>query len=145
MLKSDWRWLNMPKNVSDNPRMCRRCGAEYVPTGNRQENCVACIRELDRERCTAYYKRTYAPKGYSQVRENNNAWRGGIGVYRKLVESRPCALCGSTKHLVVHHKDHDRSNPDVSNLVVWCRSCHSKHHLRRDSKGRYITHVEGIV
>jgi len=31
--------------------------------------------------------------------------------------------------LVVHHKDHDRSNNKLSNLEVLCPTCHWEHHL----------------
>jgi hypothetical protein len=43
-----------------------------------------------------------------------------------------CNRCGYNKFiqvLVVHHKDHNRENNDLSNLEVLCPTCHWEHHL----------------
>ena len=50
-----------------------------------------------------------------------------------------CEHCGSTKNLIVHHKDHDHSNNSKGNHETICRTCHSKEHAdqRRDGKGKY--------
>lgn len=39
-----------------------------------------------------------------------------------------CQKCGSTRNILVHHKDEDRHNSDLSNLEVLCRSCHNRMH-----------------
>lgn len=42
-----------------------------------------------------------------------------------------CARCGYNKHkevLQVHHKDKDRTNNDLSNLIILCPTCHSETH-----------------
>lgn len=118
----------MAKNVSSNPKKCVRCGAEYMPTSNRQLYCVTCQREINNQRCSERYYKTYQRKGYNQKRENNNNWKGGVGIYRQLVEGTQCERCGSTKNLCVHHKDRNRYNNDPSNLEVLCRRCHQLEH-----------------
>lgn len=35
-----------------------------------------------------------------------------------------CERCGTTEHLMVHHKDRDRSNNKPENLMTLCFSCH---------------------
>lgn len=43
-----------------------------------------------------------------------------------------CSGCGYNRFvqaLQVHHKDHNRSNNDISNLEILCPTCHWEHHL----------------
>mgnify|MGYP000871709821 CR=1 FL=1 len=62
---------------------------------------------------------------YNQSGKNNNNYKNGISMYQKRRKSR-CERCGSTKNLMVHHKDHNRSNNEPSNLETLCWSCHEK-------------------
>jgi len=47
-----------------------------------------------------------------------------------------CQLCGKPqlyeryRGLHIHHKDKNRKNNSLDNLIVLCRSCHSKQHAR---------------
>ena len=43
-----------------------------------------------------------------------------------------CQGCGQTEDVVVHHKDGDRSNNDLSNLIPLCAGCHGAVHARSD-------------
>lgn len=62
-------------------------------------------------------------------------WQHGRGSYRKILKrsgTEPvCALCGSTddRVLIVHHKDVNRKNNSLENLVWLCRNCHYLVHL----------------
>ena len=47
----------------------------------------------------------------------------GRRTYRKFLGSK-CFDCGSTKSLIVHHKDENRKNNHRSNLRTICPSCH---------------------
>lgn len=54
---------------------------------------------------------------------NNPMWKGGVSVcyYRRLFEDvlpKACQICGSTKNLTVHHKDGNRRNNAIENLIV---------------------------
>ena len=43
-----------------------------------------------------------------------------------------CQLCGYDRHpgiLQVHHKDKDRNNNQIENLLVCCPNCHAEQHL----------------
>jgi hypothetical protein len=55
------------------------------------------------------------------------AWKEAhMDIYNQLrIE---CATCGSKIELVLHHKDLNRSNNTLSNLVCLCNSCHWKLH-----------------
>ena len=62
-------------------------------------------------------------KGYNQGGKNNNNYKNGISMYAQRKKSK-CQSCGSTKNLMVHHKDGNRKNNDASNLKTLCWSCH---------------------
>ncbi len=54
--------------------------------------------------------------------------------YRRLAlqhNAPRCTICGYDAHenvLEVHHKDKDRSNNELENLVVLCPTCHKELH-----------------
>ncbi len=48
--------------------------------------------------------------------------------YREYVTKEKCANCYSTKFLLVHHIDFDRTDNDPQNLKVLCKSCHQTIH-----------------
>lgn len=68
---------------------------------------------------------------------NHPLWNGGTSLYRRLKEESGdkmvCTACGikDKRLLVVHHKDHDRGNNQLSNLQWLCRNCH---YLAHDCK-----------
>ena len=45
-------------------------------------------------------------------------------------KDRVCVVCDSEDNVVVHHKDGNRSNQDLDNLIPLCQSCHDKVHYR---------------
>lgn len=57
-----------------------------------------------------------------------------------FIPSDKCEKCGSTKNLLVHHIDHNRSHNYKANLMVLCKRCHQEHHCVRDAKGRFARH-----
>ena len=61
----------------------------------------------------------------------------GISTYRKVKKNK-CEWCNSQKNLLVHHKDENRKNNNLDNLITLCKSCHQKLHTKRNAKtGRY--------
>lgn len=62
---------------------------------------------------------------YNQSGKNNNNYKNGISMYAKKKKSK-CERCGSTKNLMVHHKDGNRKNNSASNLKTLCWSCHEQ-------------------
>ena len=43
-----------------------------------------------------------------------------------------CHNCGEEEDILVHHRDGDRSNNELSNLIPLCSTCHGKVHGRSD-------------
>ena len=78
---------------------------------------------------------------YAEVNrgENNPNWRDGAsqlpydfrfnGILKDRVKERDgycCQYCGTPFDLVVHHRDWNKMNSNIDNLVTLCRSCHGK-------------------
>lgn len=66
--------------------------------------------------------------------DKHRLWQGGVYVYRDvMIKSnidQICKKCGidDLRVLVVHHKDRNRKNNHLNNLVWLCRNCHSLIH-----------------
>ncbi len=63
--------------------------------------------------------------------KKHHSWKGGNRIYRKRALQHyelKCVKCNSQNRLVVHHKDKNRLNGELTNLVILCGSCHSKEH-----------------
>jgi len=65
-------------------------------------------------------------KGYdkSMTREGESK----VVKYRELIKIDKCARCGYNEFscsLQVHHKDSDRDNNNLDNLVLLCANCHT--------------------
>ncbi|HAM88755.1 MAG: hypothetical protein US83_C0003G0009 [Candidatus Falkowbacteria bacterium GW2011_GWC2_38_22] len=62
-------------------------------------------------------------------------WKGGLNVYRDILkksgQKQICAKCGiqDKRILLVHHKDVNRKNNDIENLVWLCWNCHHLVHI----------------
>ncbi|PYQ25620.1 MAG: hypothetical protein DMF56_26875 [Acidobacteria bacterium] len=54
---------------------------------------------------------------------------GGIQAYRRC-RKPACERCGSTKNLMVHHRNHNRRDNVLTNLETVCRSCHCSHSIK---------------
>ena len=96
-------------------KKCLDCGKLIVNASTRCRPCSAIAR-------TGKYH-PKIPKG-----EKSPHWRGGIGIYRALVTIDKCELCDNKDSLIVHHKDQNRRNNNLSNLQVLCYPCHSNIH-----------------
>jgi len=73
------------------------------------------------------------------VGENHPNWVGGEfagrGILKRSDRKLVCEHCGNSDRrvLVVHHKDHNRRNNKISNLIWLCHNCHHLIHNHRDS------------
>ena len=69
-----------------------------------------------------------------RIGENHPNWLTGVTTYRKLMlknsKELKCKNCNfvDKRVLIVHHKDRNRSNNDLSNLELLCRNCHYLEH-----------------
>lgn len=76
------------------------------------------------------------------IGDNHANWKGGESSYRHILQrsslERICAKCKTidTRILAVHHKDKNRANNALSNLIWLCHNCHFLvHHYTNESKG----------
>jgi hypothetical protein len=74
-------------------------------------------------------------------RESTVQWEGGKSpsvyrdiAFRELGLKQECVVCGS-ENALVHHKDKDRTNNNIDNLVVLCRPCHARLHNHQGDCG----------
>jgi 5-methylcytosine-specific restriction endonuclease McrA len=52
--------------------------------------------------------------------------------FKELKKGESCRMCGNKIDLQVHHIDENRQNNQMSNLIILCRSCHSKQHRGKE-------------
>ncbi len=74
-------------------------------------------------------------KAYVKQGKNNQTYSPAHSSARKINEyfnkQTICQQCGSTNCLDVHHKDYDYTNNEPDNLILLCRSCHTKLHREK--------------
>lgn len=126
---------------------CLRCGIEVPYRTAKPKYCPVCRKKVNSELVMQGRKRrnpnVEIGVGSGNYSTNKDKVTTGISIYRRLITSDSCTRCGSRKNLLVHHKDEDRTNNQVTNLEVLCKACHQSHHLIRDPKtGRYLGKVK---
>lgn len=110
----EWKCLDCKKIISNRSIRCKRCANKF--------------------RIGTHYGKE------SKLGKKNPAWKGGIsdGYYKRIVyENYPyeCQICGSNFKLCCHHKDGNRKNNNLLNLMLVCHSCHEYLHQRRRNRG----------
>ena len=124
--------------------ICGICGSVVERQAPSQRYCYNCSlvrsKEVTNKAQEAYRRR----KGYGvrepgcQTGTKNNNWKNGIGSYGKLRGKESiCSKCGEEEFrlLCVHHINEDRTDNDPKNLIVICRSCHSREHKLENNFG----------
>ena len=130
--------------------VCRRCGETFKLKATWAWYCPSCRKKRNVEINMAVKKRkiptTEIGVGSGNSSKNkghytHGSFKTGIQAYRRIYrdahEDMKCELCGSTRHLCIHHKDENRYNNKLDNLQCLCKSCHQKHHLKRDKQGKF--------
>ncbi|OQB68611.1 MAG: hypothetical protein BWX92_03916 [Deltaproteobacteria bacterium ADurb.Bin135] len=140
---------------------CVVCGKEF--RARKAYNSGNLYRETCSDECLFEYKSQRSKEGWTEERkqhqselftgrdmsgwnmakgEGNYSWKGGYSsrTYRRIAfeelgMEKVCEVCGTTKGLAIHHRDRDRTNNTRENLMVMCRSCHTKHHNDRKEIG----------
>lgn len=102
---------------------CFSCGKESYKSPSQQKHSKSSKFFCSKVCQTNWRNRVY-------VRERHANWKGGIRIYRELLINSDrkisCVLCGisNEKILTAHHKDHDRNNNSLRNLLWLCLNCH---------------------
>ena len=119
---------------------CITCGTTIE--GNRKDKkyCKECLRKRKIEQVMRARKKRF-PEIEIGVGSGNSYKNKhqplGIQTYRRAKKTK-CEWCGSNKNLCVHHKDENRYNNDINNLITICKRCHQTHHtVRNMTTGRY--------
>lgn len=109
---------------------CHTCGAKtwkmHKDIARSKSNKFFCNKS-----CQAKWRN----KEFSGINHPN--WCGGEFTYYRVMREnniKPvCRDCGyeNKKALVIHHKDQNRRNNDISNLTWLCRNCHYLVHLKK--------------
>lgn len=145
----------MHKHLSIKTLTCTKCGDEFEFKGTTNAlYCPKCRKEVTKflyiksDVKTGRTKIGYIGKGNNNGKGvTHNSYKSGIGLYRQirtdyLKENNipiVCEVCGSDKNLEVHHIDENRQNNNVENLILLCKSCHKKKHIKRDELGKFIS------
>jgi len=129
-------------------RACNICQVLYLPTGSCSKYCPVC-RPIETKRIrNEGVKRWGYAKGYLNGKGSgsatgkgkaNHMYTYGVANFQQYARERKatiglCELCGKDiKHAthyewVGHHIDHDRTNNDISNLLLICKKCHQIEH-----------------
>ena len=139
------------KNNSIKIVSCKVCGDTFEFKGTTSPKYCRSCRKIERVKITTKSKvkngKMSADKvgigsGNGYVGKDSPFFKTGIGIYKRLkkesMDELKCEICNSTKFLEVHHKDHNRENNELDNLILLCKSCHKKEHIHRDEFGRFI-------
>lgn len=96
---------------------------------------------------TKRYKKEHSHKGFRfQKGCYNYQYKDGSASYRKyktLMSVSSCHLCSEEKkQIVIHHKDFDRTNNLLWNLMPLCNPCHRREHKIYESRYGFCTNYE---
>lgn len=119
-------------------RICSRCKRKLSENqfslcskNGRQRYCKECrsnVGKLNRQQANRAARLRYRKEKTDMAKQAARVkWRRSAQ-YRYMKKVGYCLMCLCEKDLCVHHRDNDPSNNRISNLVVLCRSCHSKLH-----------------
>ena len=121
--------------------ICIQCNKEFQTESKRKDKrmCNACLKQNKIRQVMLARKKRFpnieigVGSGNSSVNKNRTLTKNN---YRKIKKIK-CELCGSDLHLCVHHKDGNRNNNSLENLITVCKKCHQTHHVKRDEFGRF--------
>lgn len=86
-------------------------------------------------------------RNLTYVGENHANWKGGESSYKQAMHRAGvpaiCARCKivDARVLAVHHKDKNRKNNALSNLVWLCHNCHFLVHHYKNEAGTFLVPV----
>lgn len=134
---------------------CVICGRKFTHISSRANKAKYCSRECYHIAqsyngrtiftCQHCNKKFKGPKSTNRKfcskrcvnKANKETWKPSFSTARKSMIARgmisKCEKCGYNKEpkiLGVHHKDENRNNNELSNLIVLCPTCHSLEHVK---------------
>lgn len=135
------------------PKRCAQCNKLYTPTGSSSKYCSLSCRDRAYKQTGKFkeYRMRHAIK-HNKVKHPgvgkggaphsgalNPAWKGGVTLTQKVrhqvkLTKKKCEACGkdltNATHYewCIHHKDHNKRNNKLQNLMLLCKRCHQIHH-----------------
>lgn len=131
-------WEAAPASVmySDYTHRCPNCGTKegkYVKCAYCGKEIYRSPSQLEKSKSGFYYcSHECGNLHKNQLREEAGEWDNSITGYRsRALKAYPhkCAVCNydeDERILQIHHRDCNRNNNAVENLVVLCPNCHWK-------------------
>lgn len=136
-LECGHEWTALPTSVlyDDYIHHCPNCGGKK----GRIVKCAFCGKEIYRNPSQLkksisklyYCSKECSNRHKNQIREEAGEWDNSVNYRRRAFESfsHKCFVCGwdeDERILEVHHKDENRKNNEIDNLVILCPTCHRK-------------------
>ena len=123
----------------------------FGPLEEHTKECVRCKNTFTFEARlkTKIYERTlYCSRSCSNNR--SDWWKGKASKYRTICFQnypKECVVCGFNKIVEVHHRDKNRDNNELSNLIPLCPNHHHMIHIKKysDEINESIERGIGIV
>src|SRR3990167_3215304 len=109
----------MPKAIRDPKKYCRHCQRRL-----RRKRYNGILEDLGIFGRRKYCDRLCMAQSMKKVNVSRDAHLWRARRYRKTF----CERCGSNLRLHAHHRDHDYTNDEPSNLETLCAKCHGEHH-----------------
>jgi hypothetical protein len=136
------------KGINTKRKPCENIGCENISNGF--ELCCKCKGRI-------LLQENYDPQRLSicKLGKNNPRWNGGVSEYPNHAEFKKkriiilsaayytCEICKENKATQVHHKDRNKANHELSNLIAVCQKCHINIH--KEESGRPKVHPLGLV
>jgi hypothetical protein len=109
---------------------CARCGVKFYMNDSKKKNSKSGLFFCSRAHKDAAQK----VGGIQAIQPSHYGTGDPVNTYRRVIfaiKPKVCERCGYDKHeaaIIVHHKDRNRQNNDISNLEVLCAICHAIEH-----------------
>lgn len=128
--------------------ICIQCNKEFQTESKRKDKrmCNNCLKYNKTKQVMLARKKRFpnieigVGSGNSSKNKNRILTKHN---YRKTKKDK-CELCGSNLYLCVHHKDGDRNNNSLDNLITVCKKCHQTYHVIRDEFGKFTRRKETV-
>lgn len=147
------------------PNRLRRGWGKYCSNGCKNKgfrtgkilSCAICHKEIykgPRDQQRSMSGKLFCGKSCQTIWRNNTYigkkhanWKGGESSYKQIMQRAGipgvCKKCKTidSRILAVHHRDRNRKNNELSNLVWLCHNCHFLVHHYKNEAGKFLVPV----
>lgn len=112
----------------------RENNPNYKLTKKRISNSLKIKYKNGELKSSFYIDGRYKNNPTSQYNLYNGEFSESLKLEVRKRDNWTCQLCNSKRSTSCHHIDEDKNNNIIDNLIVLCRSCHSKYHSSKQEK-----------